>query len=79
MVAKKVLYSFYKNNVQIMCVARQFIKPHCVHISNIYEREEFRQKSLISGVVNGIICGLGTNGYILAINAMQELLKDVNR
>ena len=50
-----------------------------LHISNIYKREEFRQKSLISDVVDGIICGLGINGYILAINAMQELLKNGNR
>ena len=49
-----------------------------LHISNIYKREEFRQKSLISGVVNGIICGLGINGYILAINAMHELLENGN-
>ena len=50
-----------------------------LHISNIYKREEFRQKSLISNVVTGIICGLGSNGYILAINAMQELLGNGNR
>ena len=50
-----------------------------LHISNIYKREEFRHKSLISGVVTGIICGLGANGYILAINAMHELLKNGNR
>ena len=50
-----------------------------LHISNIYKREEFRQKSLISGIVTGIICGLGSNGYILAINAMHELLKNGNR
>ena len=50
-----------------------------LHISNIYKREEFRQKSLISGIVTGIICGLGANGYILAINAMHELLKNGNR
>ena len=50
-----------------------------LHISNIYKREEFRQKSLISGVVSGLICGLGINGYILAINAMHELLKNGNR
>ena len=50
-----------------------------LHISNIYKREEFRHKSLISGVVTGIICGLGFNGYILAINAMHELLKNGNR
>ena len=50
-----------------------------LHISNIYKREEFRQKSLISGIVTGIICGLGSNGYILAINAMHELLNNGNR
>jgi 3-dehydroquinate dehydratase-2 len=49
-----------------------------LHISNIYKREEFRQKSLISGIVNGIICGLGSYGYILAINAMHDLLKNGN-
>ena len=49
-----------------------------LHISNIYKREEFRRKSMISDVVTGIICGLGANGYILAINAMQELLKNGN-
>ena len=49
-----------------------------LHISNIYKREEFRQKSLISGIVNGIIFGLGSNGYILAINAMHHLLKNGN-
>ena len=50
-----------------------------LHISNIYKREDFRHKSLISGVVTGGIFGLGTNGYILAINAMQELLNNGNR
>ena len=50
-----------------------------LHISNIYKREEFRHKSIISGVVTGIICGLGINGYILAINSMHEMLKNENR
>jgi len=49
-----------------------------LHISNIYKREDFRHKSLISGVVTGGIFGLGTNGYILAINAMQDLLNNGN-
>ena len=49
-----------------------------VHISNIYKREDFRHKSLISGVVTGLICGLGINGYILAINSMHEIVKDEN-
>ncbi|MDC3162575.1 type II 3-dehydroquinate dehydratase [Candidatus Pelagibacter sp.] len=47
-----------------------------LHISNIYKREEFRHKSLMSGVVTGIICGLGTNGYILAINSMHEMINE---
>ena len=47
-----------------------------LHISNIYKREEFRHKSIISGVVTGIICGLGINGYILAINSMHEMLNE---
>ena len=50
-----------------------------LHISNIYKREEFRQKSLISDVVTGGIFGLGDNGYILAIIAMQNMLKNENR
>ena len=50
-----------------------------VHISNIYKREEFRQKSLISDVVNGGIFGLGSEGYILAIIAMHKLLNNENK
>ena len=49
-----------------------------LHISNIYKREEFRKKSLISDVVTGGIFGIGSNGYILAIIAMHELLKNGN-
>ena len=50
-----------------------------LHISNIYKREEFRQKSLISDISTGGIFGLGDNGYILAIIAMQNILKNENR
>ena len=46
-----------------------------LHISNIYNREEFRHKSLISKVANGVICGFGANGYIMALNAMIKYLK----
>ena len=57
-----------------------FKKPKIeVHISNIYKREQFRHKSMISGVVTGIICGLGINGYILAINSMQKFLENENK
>jgi 3-dehydroquinate dehydratase-2 len=46
-----------------------------LHISNIYKREEFRHKSLISDIATGGIFGLGDNGYILAIIAMQNMLE----
>ena len=46
-----------------------------LHISNIYNREEFRHKSLISKVAKGIICGFGANGYIMALEAMNTYLK----
>ena len=50
-----------------------------LHISNIYKREDFRHKSLISDVSTGGIFGLGIDGYILAINSMQKLLQNGNR
>jgi len=50
-----------------------------LHISNIYNREEFRKKSLISDVVTGGIFGLGSNGYILAIIAMHKILENENK
>ena len=46
-----------------------------VHITNIYNREEFRNKSLISKAAKGIICGFGINGYIMALDSMKKLLK----
>ena len=45
-----------------------------VHISNIYKREEFRHKSLISNVVDGVICGLGVNSYKLALKGIKNIL-----
>ncbi len=66
---------FTHTSVAIRDALSIYKKPKIeLHISNIHNREEFRHKSLVSGVVNGIICGLGVNGYILAINAMHELL-----
>jgi len=71
---------FTHTSVAIRDALAIFKKPSIeLHISNIYKREEFRHKSMISDVVTGIICGLGANGYILAINAVHELLKDGNR
>ena len=46
-----------------------------VHITNIYNREDFRSKSLISKAAKGIICGFGINGYIMALDSMKQNLK----
>ena len=45
-----------------------------LHITNIYNREEFRHKSLISNIASGIICGFGVKGYVLALDAMKNIL-----
>ena len=47
-----------------------------VHISNIYNREEFRHISMLSAVSDGVIVGLGENSYTLAIRALAELIYD---
>ena len=71
---------FTHTSVAIRDALAIFKKPSIeLHISNIYKREEFRHKSLISDIATGGIFGLGDNGYILAINAMHELLKNGNR
>ncbi len=71
--------AFTHTSVAIRDALEVFKKPIIeLHISNIYKREEFRQKSLISDVVSGGIFGLGANGYILAIISMHKLLKNEN-
>tara|TARA_B100002051_G_scaffold213304_1_gene205208 strand:- start:652 stop:1098 length:447 start_codon:yes stop_codon:yes gene_type:complete len=71
--------AFTHTSVAIRDALSIFKKPIIeLHISNIYKREEFRHKSLISDIVTGGIFGLGGNGYILAIIAMQKLLKNEN-
>ena len=69
---------FTHTSVAIRDALSVFKKPIIeLHISNIYKREEFRHKSLISDVVTGGIFGLGTEGYILAIISMQKLIQKV--
>ena len=71
--------AFTHTSVAIRDALDVFKKPIIeLHISNIYKREEFRQKSLISDIVTGGIFGLGVDGYILAIISMQKLMKNEN-
>ena len=71
---------FTHTSVAIRDALSLFKKPIIeLHISNIYKREEFRHKSLISDVATGGIFGLGTEGYILAIISIQNILENENR
>ena len=70
---------FTHTSVAIRDALDLFKKPIIeVHISNIYKREEFRHKSLISGIATGGIFGLGDEGYILAIISLQKTLQNEN-
>ena len=72
--------AFTHTSVAIRDALDLFKKPIIeIHLSNIYKREEFRHKSLISGVVTGGIFGLGAEGYILAIISLQKTLQNENR
>jgi len=71
---------FTHTSVAIRDALSLFKKPIIeLHISNIYKREEFRQKSLISDIATGGIFGLGTEGYILAIISLQKIIDNENR
>ncbi len=71
--------AFTHTSVAIRDALSIFKKPIIeLHLSNIYKREEFRHKSLISDIVTGGIFGLGSEGYILAIISMQKLLSNEN-
>ena len=72
--------AFTHTSVAIRDALEIFKKPIIeVHISNIYKREEFRHKSLISDIATGGIFGLGTEGYILAIISIQKIIENENR
>ena len=72
--------AFTHTSVAIRDALSIFKKPIIeLHISNIYKREEFRHKSLISDIVTGGIFGLGSHGYILAIISIQNILENENR
>ena len=49
-----------------------------LHITNIYKREDFRHKSLISKAADGMICGLGVDGYIMALDGIKKIITNEN-
>ena len=67
--------AYTHTSIALLDALRATTKPKIeVHISNIYAREDYRRKSITSEAVNGVICGFGENGYLLAIEAMKKLI-----
>ena len=67
--------AYTHSSIAILDSLRAISKPKIeVHLSNIYSREEYRKKSITSESVNGLICGFGSNSYILAIEAISKLI-----
>lgn len=50
-----------------------------VHLSNIYRRETFRHTSYISGIADGVLCGFGSQGYLMAIDAIHRFVRQAAR
>ena len=68
--------AFTHTSVALLDALRAISKPKIeIHLSNIYNREDFRKKSITSEGVNGLICGFGPLSYLLAIEAINNLIK----
>ena len=68
--------AYTHTSVAIRDALEIFQKPKIeLHISNVFKREEFRHHSLISDIVDGVICGFGIDGYSIALSAMNSLIK----
>ena len=69
--------AFTHTSVAILDALRSLSKPKIeIHLSNIYNREDYRKKSLTSEGVDGMICGFGSLSYILAIDAINNLISN---
>ena len=69
--------AFTHTSLALLDALRAISKPKIeIHLSNIYNREDYRKKSITSEGVNGLICGFGSLSYILAIEAINNLIKN---
>jgi 3-dehydroquinate dehydratase II len=65
------------NSVAILDALRAAALPVIeVHLSNIFRREHFRHRSYVSLAATGLICGLGAQGYLLALDALARLIAE---
>jgi len=68
--------AFTHTSIALLDALKAISKPKIeVHLSNIYNREDYRKKSITSEGVNGLICGFGSLSYMLAIEAIKNLIK----
>jgi len=69
--------AYTHTSVAILDALLNFAPPVIeVHLSNIFKREAFRHHSYISGAADGVICGLGANGYLLALSALNDIINE---
>lgn len=67
--------AYTHTSVAILDALRAFEKPVVeVHLSNLFQRETFRHHSYITPAAQGLICGFGANGYILALHALANIV-----
>jgi 3-dehydroquinate dehydratase-2 len=71
--------AYSHTSIALLDAARLLSEPLIeVHLSNIYQRETFRQHSYVSLAATGVLCGFGARGYIMALHAMAALLADAD-
>jgi 3-dehydroquinate dehydratase II len=69
--------AYSHTSIALLDALRSLNKPLIeVHLSNIYRRESFRQHSYVSLAADGVICGLGPRGYLLALDALAAILEE---
>lgn len=72
--------AYTHTSIAIMDALLQYPNPVIeIHLSNIFQRETFRHHSYVSPAANGMICGFGGHGYVLALDAMANLLREGER
>lgn len=69
--------AYTHTSIALMDALKAYAPPAIeLHLSNVHAREEFRRHSYISPAVNGVICGFGADGYLLALDAVARLIEN---